>query len=50
MLTAHPQRKSGLPLVHIHVCMYRHTHAQDIVYKADMSEIKRKEGLGMTAY
>lgn len=46
ILPAHPQRKSALPLIHI--CTHSRTH--DLAYKADMNEIKMKEGRGVTAY
>lgn len=41
-----PTEKVSLPLIHI--CTHAGMH--DVEYKADVNEIKMKEGLGVTAY
>lgn len=41
-----PTEKVSLPLIHI--CTDAGMH--NLVYKADVNEIKMKEGLGMTTY
>lgn len=42
----HPERSA--PSFDTHICIHTHTH--DLVYKADTTEIKRKEGLEMRGF